>query len=524
MERSGFKVHQGRAAILLGVAAAFGISACGGSSNGNGEEMPINGNGEQTTLSSEQVAALSAAIGPNVIGMTGDMARDSLDQTGETAGDGSTEGFQIATTGAPEVLACEQGAIRSAEGNDTGLDINAETFPNPPFSGTIPVAGTPEYVQVRANCQDPTFGTIDGSLDVLIRENIATSGAAAIVYRAGGYQDADAAPDPDTPYVSETDQGGMAMRTALRGDFYNCEGCVDGDLGNFTGDPERDFAVSASLETEFDFGGEGFASTMGRSFDDRLTFVGEASGAGTLLDLNGRLAFSSEIEGCSFDVTYNTVERPTLVGADEQATNGAFNVTDNITGNTHVVEFDANGNVTVDGEPPADLDDLAEKCALSGDAGGNGGMDNGTGDLSGPEGFAEGLPWRSECWDVDGDATGPTLWAQFELQAVGPIGGGSSGTGLEFARTFTNETCSGEPEDTSEGGFTYEVGNAVDGVRGAYEIDFLNRGGDGSENIYEIFRIEDGVMVFGRYPEAGPSAPEFRPDDFRPSPIEFTSH
>lgn len=508
MDRSGFKVHQGRAAILLGVAAAFGISACGGSSNGNGEE---------TTLSSEQVAALSAAIGPNVIGMTEDMAEDSLDQTGETAGDGGTEGLQIATTGAPEVFACEQGAIRSAEGNDTGLDINAETFPNPPFSGTIPVAGTSEYLQFRANCQDPTFGTIDGSLDVLIRENIAPGGASAIVYRAGGYQGADEPPDLDASYVSENEFGDMAFRTALRGEFFNCQGCVLGDLGNFSGDPERDFAVAAFLETEFDFGGEGFSSTMGQSFDDRLTFVGEASGAGTLLDLNGRLAFSSEVEACSFDVTYETVERPTLVGADDQATNGTFNVTDNTTGNTHVVAFDANGNVTVDGQPPADLDDLAEKCALNG----NGGMDNGTGDLSGPEGFAEGLPWRSECQVLDGDTTGPTLWGDIEIKGL--TGDATSGTGIEIARTFSNETCSGQPDDSRSGGFDYVIGDAVAGVSGAYEIDFLNRGGDGSDNIYEIFRIEDGVLIFGEYPEAGPDQPQFRPDRFRVNPVEFTS-
>jgi len=382
VDRSGFKVHQGRAAILLGVAAAFGISACGGSSGGSGAE---------TTLSSEEVAALSAAIGPNVIGMTGDRAGDSLDETGVTAGDGGTEGLQIATTGVSEEFACEQGAVRSAEGIDTNLDITAEAFPEPPFSGTLPVAGTDDYVQIRANCQDPMLGTLDGSLDVLIREGIAP-GAAAIVYRAGGYQGANTPPDLDTPYVSENEFGGMSFRTMLRGDFYNCQGCVLGDLGNFTGDPERDFAVSAFLETEFDFGGEGFASTMGQSFDDRLTFVGESSGTGTLLDLNGRLAFSSEVEGCSFDVTYETVKRPTLTGADQQATNGTFNVTDNTTGNTHVVAFDPNGNVTVDGRAPADLDDLAEKCALNGDSSSNGGMDNGTGDLSGPEGFAEGLP------------------------------------------------------------------------------------------------------------------------------------
>lgn len=73
------------------------------------------------------------------------------------------------------------------------------------------------------------------------------------------------------------------------------------------------------------------------------------------------------------------------------------------------------------------------------------------------------------------------------------------------------------------GTFTYEIGNAVTGVAGAYEIDFLNRSGAGSENIYEIFRIEDGVLIFGEYPEAGPDQPQLRPDGFPQDPVEFTS-
>ncbi|TVP93168.1 MAG: hypothetical protein EA347_00785 [Thioalkalivibrio sp.] len=77
--------------------------------------------------------------------------------------------------------------------------------------------------------------------------------------------------------------------------------------------------------------------------------------------------------------------------------------------------------------------------------------------------------------------------------------------------------------DQASGDFDFVIGAAVSGVAGAYEIDLLNREAPGSTNVYDIFRIEDGTLAFGEWPEKGPVQPQFRPASFPANPIEFDS-
>ena len=148
-----------------------------------------------------------------------------------------------------------------------------------------------------------------------------------------------------------------------------CQGCVDGNLGDFSGHTDRDMTFVANLE--WDYGSEGELDIFGEG-PGGTPYAMQATNAGTHTDvtLDGRVAFSNRGQGrdvCGFDLTYETVE-PLMIhdfesGGDD-VRGGEFNVTVNSTGDNYNVEFTSTGDVLVNGSPIPDewVRDVEERC------------------------------------------------------------------------------------------------------------------------------------------------------------------
>lgn len=218
---------------------------------------------------------------------------------------------------------------------------------------------------MRADCEMSGEGysmVTKGAADVMMRD-IGVDQGRAIAMQIGSGNKFEDAPDISSFYVSETRSGSVSLVNKMHGELYNCEGCLDGDLSNFNGNP-NDVTASAFMVMRLEADSEWFKLQMGDSVADHFVMVAKDVGSGRVkMEVDGRLIHEDH-NRCNFDVTYDT-EQPVVTtnfqqGGDETE-DGRINVTDNSSGEVYVVEFHANGDVTVNGNL-VDVDKVAGAC------------------------------------------------------------------------------------------------------------------------------------------------------------------
>lgn len=508
-------------AVALIAAGCGGGGGGGGGGSGDGDGGGSSNGGAD--LSSEERAALAATTSSSAGGLAQGLAEGAVaDAAGsdDPEGAGQPSAFGPVTSASRTVateLDCTTGAVRFTE--STILNMDDEAFPDA-FSnadGFDDSRGTPDHLHLRADCDDDAI-TFNGSFDVTQLQDVDGTAGSAIVYKAGGYAGPNRgnAPDLGESYSSSSDFGS----SSIRGELFACNGCVAGDLADWTGTPDLDSTAVGFLDMEFDFTvgdeSEAFAIRLGESRTSpfRLQTIHEGGDSATV-DINGRFAYDGE-EQCSFDVTYDTVTPPTvddLNAANPTTTNGRIDVTLNDNGSgTYVVEYDSNGNVTVDGET-VDISDVEDDCDYGGEPGGGDDSDSGNGGTtSGPDALS-GF-WQSECIAV-GQDRGATVYGQ-----VGLLFDTTNETYSETATAYSDASCSDKTDEINLTGEDYETPGESTAVEGAWEINL--RGGSQRDDIFEVFRIQDDILTFGEYPVAGPDQEEFRPDDIPDDAVEFT--
>jgi len=348
-----------RSIAVAALFAAATITGCGGGG----------GDGGGSSLTSEQQVALAAGSAAGVTQL-------AIDQTEDTGGgmtlSRTTRNTSGAITRAVETTDCADlagtGEIKSYDNdgnNDTTLDnLPGEDFPTL-FTGTLP-ALVPEYSQLRANCVADGF-RLEGALDVSTAQ---INAGEVVVLRAGSFQGLAASNLPNTAelLVSESESSGTTTRNSLGGVLHLCDGCVEADLGDFSGTPGFDLAAALWVELDLELADlPRTRLSIGNSEVDPFTLVSHRVVASTAeVDLEGRLAVDSEDNMCDFDVTYDTLESIVIEDFDRDTsmtTAGALNVAINNSGETFLVEYDSDGNVNVNGER-VDIDEFEEACNL----------------------------------------------------------------------------------------------------------------------------------------------------------------
>lgn len=342
----------GFSAIFL---AAVGLVACGGSggsdSSGSDDGDSSLSEEEQATIAAQTATATATAAQSFAGGQTTDPTGSTSSTSGRTTQD--TSNFN-----------CSEGGFGFT--NDTpGFNVANETFPNPPFSTQSGLStGNNTGKKLRADqCENKVtlndgteFTTfVDGASDTKAREAIdGTSGHVARLHRLGGFQGNDLEPDTGSFYELEQRTDGVTQLVfKARGEIFSCEGCVGGDLSNFSGDPSQDQAISMFLEVQAGDGSGTAGFTFGNASDDPLTLVtSDAGGSVTNVEIDGSFSVDASDEGCGFGATYNTVNALKI----EDYQSGASTITDGTLevaldgGSTNTVEFQSDGTVKVNGD------------------------------------------------------------------------------------------------------------------------------------------------------------------------------
>lgn len=356
---------------------------------------------------------------------------------------------------------------------------------------------------VREEGGDEVF-QFHGSANVAQLENVSDSDGRAVAVLIGGYTGPNRSDAPDTAesMVFSSSFGDENTTSSYRAKTFSCSGCVDGDLGDFSGDAVSDVLTRGFMEMDLAFpGGFRMSWQVGGGVDDPFTMRTSLVGGGTnqtKVELDGLLAYMNTDSGCGFDVTYNTLEPLSIAGYDQdepETVAGKMEVTLNETGNIYTVEF-TDGQVTVTDsagndvtpEPTQDAQICGFVAGDSGDGGAVGGADD-------PNGT-----WVSECKQIAADE-----WGKLTL-----IFDGDSNQFTEQADVYSDSFCTTHA-GSNEAVWDYEVGDPVGSEPGAYEIDFLNGNEPAREEIFDIFKIENGTLYLGA-PDSGPDSEEYRPE------------
>lgn len=495
--------------LLFGAIGALAVG-CGGS--GSGGDNPDTT--KKTSLSEEEQALGAAVLGVTLTSMVQQQAENSAEppenQTGSTAGLGYSSAQTAATSDdVPLNFECTQGTVRSDFGDL--IDLASVSFPAASFQNIGSLAftsGSADDMQMRVNeCIISDDGGVellrmDGSADVGQLVGINDSGARAVYAVAGAYAGDGRADVPDTDGYLESSVsfGAHEMDMRARYKFWLCEGCVDGDMGNFTG-TSLDVTSVSFIDMRFSYSDDSDIEIYtGKFGGDPFVFSSSDAGGGNAeVDLGGRMAYTDHNTGCGFDVTYATERTLFLSGYDTESSStddGEIRVTLNETGSTYTVAF-SNGDATVwDAVGNVVTPEPSERAIECGfvDGGGvddEGNTETGSDDPSGT--------WRSQCKQM-----GVDTWGQLTLTFEGAIS-----QSVEQAYVYDNDTCSGMWQDGSAtSSWHYTVGNAVSTEPGAYEIDFINL--NDQREVFDIFKIDGNTLYLGA-PDSGPDQAAYRP-------------
>lgn len=349
------------------VALAMAITACGG--DGPGGDRTTGGGGDggggdqpsapanQPSAPADQQAQIAALQGIDLAELAEQPPGEGDTETPPATGDGDAPARAAQTAEAED--RCENlGGTGYFEVNDNKSYQLQDTDFGSEFSN-VP-SGSVSGSRIMADCEGQDV-TIKGQLDTASQEQ--PSGGDLVYYRAGDIDDGADEPNVDELYRQQLSIESFQTEFSTRGVLYHCAGCVDGDLGNFSGDPQLDGRLAAFLVMNFD----SLHLEMGSDENELFVFDRSDAGGGRMnLSLDGRMAFQDQREGfedCDFDVTYTT-DRDLLVDnvgtAEEQISSGEVTLTVNDGGPSYNVEYN-DGNVIVDGDP-VDESDIADVC------------------------------------------------------------------------------------------------------------------------------------------------------------------
>jgi len=345
--------------------ASVGLAACGGGSGGD--------DGDSSGLSTSEQAAVAAQSATGTVSAAQSFTSDPT--SGGMGGNTSSTTKRI--TQDRSSLNCGNGNVGFTN-DKPGFDINAQSFPEPPFTTATITSGNDANRKLRADECVTTTSTstleIDGASDTIAREDIGTTGREAQVQRLGGYQGENSEPDINSTFdFKQTQDGVTTLDFSARGEIFTCDGCKDGNLGDFVGNPGRDQTVAMFLEAKIGDDSDTYRFTFGDSLNDRLKFessvVSSGSPSVTAVELNGGIEFSAS-GGCDFSADYNTVTALQIENfqtSNSKITDGEIEVA--VNGNSpNTVTFDSDGNVMVDGEP-VDTSSIDADCNTFNDVG-----------------------------------------------------------------------------------------------------------------------------------------------------------
>lgn len=498
---------------------ALALAGCGGGSGSGG------GGNDTVSLSEEEQVLGAAATGMEQAGVAQGFAEAQANTRDDPTEDStSTSSVTTASYTDPEgdtvplTFECPnsnagsdyggEGEYRVAEGGDR-IAIHDIDFPDAFSNSLSDGQGTPDDILLRSDCRvtldGDEFFRISGSADIAQEENIdGSAGNRAVYARIGGHTGNQIG---DTPDVSEamttgTQFGDTFTESGYRAEIYSCEGCVNGDLADFSGNPDLDTMSVSFMNMDINLSELNASFRVGESLNDPLTM--KTSWTGTAgqaeVELDGRLSYSDQETDCGYDVTYAT-DQALLIDdyaqdGSSETVGGKMDITVNESGNSYTVEYQSNGDIRVTDssgnevtpEPSSD----AESCGFVGGETDSGGST----DASALEG-----EWASPCNQVS-----PDRWA------IATYDFSSSVVDLSLT-TYTDDSCSSE-DQTESFQYSYSVGDTVpqtDGRGDAAEIDYTS---DSENDIFDIYRIENGVLYFGAPdPGTAPDSEAGRPDD-----------
>ena len=504
-----------RLPLALAVSVPFLLSGCfGGSSSSSSDDPP-----STSQLTEEEQVLGAATVGLQRAQTIQDQAeaqtepRDNPDPG--SSGDSSGLSTAAAVPEDPE-FTCDEGGYYFKEGGEL-FQVGDDDFPQAHFSNADSVdgaSGDPRDAVIRGDCvsqldEDSVF-SYEGGLNLVQREQMHSSEGRLIWLQVGSLPDGiEGEPDPEGFMEFESgDFGGSRFRMQV----FACEGCVDGDLSNFDGDPKLD-ATSVSFG-ELDFNLDGFSAQArtGASLDDPFVMqTARVDDSSANVTLDGELQFVDSEQGCGFDVTYATA-RPLLIenyaGSRPDTVDGEISVTSNESGRTFDVEYHADGEVTITENGSTVTVEPSEEAAGCG--------------FFAPGQEFEGVPTASDLAGTWGRVCEPSegVWVSEEFTFD------ESGEGVRDSRFFNNSDCTGEPEGEVEIGFDFAIGfgvpSEVDEVAGV-EIDLFNRevisGDDVSveSEVFGAFGIGDNTLYWGDFETEEAQ----RPGSLEPA-LEFT--
>ncbi|MES1943410.1 hypothetical protein PC39_04802 [Salinisphaera sp. PC39] len=337
--------NPGHGLLIVAAAGALALAGCNDGSSGDGDS----GDGLPSASQQAQIAAL---IGTDAI------SEFEEPPVGETPPQQGQSSMQARTAATDTTDQCESlgGEGTYTVDDDRAFNLREQGFPDD-FSNVPadPVTGT----RIVADCESDDF-SFRGQFDIA---DAAMDGGEIVYYRAGGDGDG-GAPDVDAFYDVASAQAGD-VRT--RGVLYFCDGCVAGDLGDFSGTAGVDATLAAFLVMEV----LEFRLEAGNGLDDLLVFQQEDRGSGAVEQtIDGRMAFRLNVEDgdrCAFDVDYRT-DTPLRIEdfdtADARVSTGALTIAVTGTDEAFDIEYN-NGTVFVDGEEvtPEDVSDLCPEEA-----------------------------------------------------------------------------------------------------------------------------------------------------------------
>ena len=509
--------------LALICASSFILGGCFGGSSSSSDDPAEVQLSEEDQVIGAAVRGLSSAqtISSRAEGLT-----EGQDDPREDEGTNSTS-FNAASSDSsgvvvgvsadeiPEDFSCAEGSYRIREDGEY-LDINDDfDFPTEYFERSVPDTGSSRDTQIRTDCvirddDDDIIFSFDGALDVAQQEGIDGDGR-AVALQVGGYSGDAPSDRPNLDEPLRFNGGSGFGSSATRIELFSCEGCKDGDLGDFSGDEALDVTSVSFGDLEFSGPGVNFKSRTGASREEpfvlqtALSDTGQDGAADVRLD--GLLMFEDTETGCGYDVTYQTNEPLVVEGYEAggtQTTGGEVEITSNESGNTYLIEFQSDGSLLVNGSAPPQPSSDAMECGY---VAGN---------------FSAGLPtnqdlagtWALECDEQTSD--GETVWINDTLTFE------ASGSATRETESFDDSSCSGDPENTLKLTFDYQIGSgipsAVDQVAGV-EINLFNRrsilnDGDESDSpdLFGSFGIGDDKLYWGERSISDSVQDELNPD------------
>lgn len=501
--------------LALSLLAAFILVGCNSDDSSNDSN---NGSGNGTTqpaLTEEERIIGAAVSGYFQISAARSYAEGMAEKPDDPTDDsaGSASYVYSAATAEPEVdilFVCPSdtghhsgdGAVRMQEGDL--IDIDGIDFPAKFSNSPGDTMDNGDFIS-RSNCfvtqEDEEIYSFKGSFDIAYKAQVGGTDGRIVYAQIGGFTGTAKGDKADmekfAKTATSTEQGDISSR--IRGLIYSCEGCVSGDLSDFTGDAKRDATSISFLEMELDMPGIKADYQVGKSGLSPFVFISEDHDTYTYVTLDGLLKYHDHDSGCGFDVTYQTREALMIEGYETgqpKTVGGELRITDNESNEDYFVSYQLDGSIKVANDEGLyfiqEPSQAAQDCGFVMRA-----PDDGSNDGTAPD--LANTTWDSACIRIGASSWGELTYAFAGDQTV-----------EVETRVYDNDGCT-ENEQIHSRTADYQVGDAIDNSSQtvqAYEIDFVYGTDD---TVYDLYGVDGNALYLGDVME-GPDQQQFRDD------------